>query len=550
MKNSYNLIAKFNYEGKNYSIVLMNNNKIVFICYENDKLKIDLSKEEYSIVNTVYDSLLINELYSIELGIKNINGKLYRIFYDWDSKNYYWKLQNKHDKPNKQDNIILNFRYNNNPIVLYNSDDNHMYQESDKKSRFYTKLVNIGKKIAIVFVASGVALTAVKGCSIVNPTLYQEVKNSITEFAGIDREYNFEDIRDAIENNPNLTDTEKDFLYKFRFVFDENNQYMNLNRTIDRLSNLKVTYVNSICPYDDTTLGTYKIIDNNITIYQAKDFETSDIRIFTHEFYHVLQDISSRFTEELSNELFTRETLRKMCDLGLIEDDSIFKDEFGVCTKFGTGYEDYMYLYYRLADMMSEEDLRKYQFSCDENIIISSLLEIDKKSNQGLEGNVEAYKLLESMDELRYYNNENDSYEFSNSEDAYKDCCNYLDNYYKKLNGIDPKEDLNVAILYGAFGSQGLKSYEVICKAVEKTIMDNGKYPSGVYCKWEALPKTYLYSDYPNPLIFYQTSPIQTDKSHELEVSDELQENYKENYKKIREVEDIINAKEDFIEYE
>lgn len=46
------------------------------------------------------------------------------------------------------------------------------------------------------------------------------------------KEYNYEDIKKAIKNNPKLTEEEKKFLYKLEFVFDEDNQY----RVLDMIS--------------------------------------------------------------------------------------------------------------------------------------------------------------------------------------------------------------------------------------------------------------------------------------------------------------------------
>lgn len=54
------------------------------------------------------------------------------------------------------------------------------------------------------------------------------------------KEYNFEDIKKAIKNNPKLTEEEKKFLYKLEFVFDEDNQYRDLDMISFNISEVNI----------------------------------------------------------------------------------------------------------------------------------------------------------------------------------------------------------------------------------------------------------------------------------------------------------------------
>ena len=54
------------------------------------------------------------------------------------------------------------------------------------------------------------------------------------------KEYNYEDIKKVIKNNPKLTEEEKKFLYKLELVFDEDNQYRNLDMISFNISEVNI----------------------------------------------------------------------------------------------------------------------------------------------------------------------------------------------------------------------------------------------------------------------------------------------------------------------
>lgn len=194
-------------------------------------------------------------------------------------------------------------------------------------------------------------------------------------------EYSWEVIRGAIERNPNLTEVEKNFLYELQFVFDENHQYMDLEMVVARLETLRITYESGICPDDPSIGGKYYPAnnDNMIVNYNSTEFKDVVIDVFVHELMHVFQVPSHyNLTTELSNELFTREVLRRLHVNGVL-------DKFGKNIpyntpgyyKYGDGYEPWMNMWYDVVEIIPQEDLCEFQFQSDE-VILAEALSDDK----------------------------------------------------------------------------------------------------------------------------------------------------------------------------
>lgn len=533
MENVFNLIAKFKMQGKTYLIILVNKTKILFLNYNNGKINTEFSQEEYNIFQKIYESLLIDKKTSINICEKYVNGTLYKIWYDMNTKNYFWKSENNESYNNEEDNILLNFRYNHVPEEMYNIMDSRT--EKNENRRFYDKFVRIGKNIISIAIVANIALSNLSGVTLATKQYNNIDKPRATATSASNRlldqekrKYNYEEIRQAIKSNINLKNDEKEFLYKLKFVFDENNKYMNLDLIIERLKTLKIIY--NPKPNDDkggsTIKGKYSSSKNEITLYGVKQFEGCNLPVFTHELFHAFQsEPSTRYTKELSNEFFIRETLRRMREEGLIE-KKYFCDLTDTFFDYGDGYVTHMFLYYGLAEMMTEEELRNYQFSCDETIIVNALSRIDKGSKSVLK----AYKFLNALDELREYNNKKNVHiPKQETEKEERVCLDIINEFYHKEKGTTIEEDLNVIINCNSYS-------DAIKKAVAKTLVNNldssekNESSTPTLGNTTVLPKTYLSTTHEEPYIVFYLP-----KREELSINSNMCEQYKSFYRSIRE---------------
>lgn len=407
---SSQIIARFNYENKIFCISLSKDRKIKY-SYLDDKGEtyFDLKKDEIELVTDVFKMLLVDEKNSSYVRDEKINNNAYQIFYDPKTKNYFWKSNT--GELDVKDNIFFNMKYNNMPSVVYSYKDNFdLWKriESDLGKEYRKEVFDRKrKKFVSILVNAGLSLTFITSIAImingynfgINSINEIKPETSIVEVAetqyttpaiieATDEEiesikeennYSWEKIKQAIESNPNLSGEEKAFLYKLQFVFDENHQYMNLDMVIARLETLEIKYIAGYDKESNGSKGLYNSNDNKIKYYYVNSFKEVNINVFLHEFFHVLQGSSSRFLKELSNEVFTREVIRRLHTMGEL-------DEFNIMIKtdevynYGDGYDDYIFIYYYLAELFSQEDLQRYQFECDENYLISSL-EITKDTN-------------------------------------------------------------------------------------------------------------------------------------------------------------------------
>lgn len=564
MKYSYRLIAKFNYNNMLYLIILVNKNKLIYAIYKDKKLNIKISKQDLYIFNLVYKSLKIDTDKSISLGIKEIEGKSFDIFYDKKLCLYYWyevKFNKKYES-NFKDNCKLNFRYNNIPTVYYNNVKNNGKGDNEDKNRFINRIVKFGKKVLFVSVIAGLSFTTLANCSIANEIgtnapEYNKQNSSLKLYTSDimnQRKYKFDDIKKAIKTNPNLTASEKEFINKLKFVFDENHEYMDLDLIINRLSTLHIEYIKEM--NDNVQIvAQYNIKENKIILYNTENFEDVELSYFVHEIFHVFQSYAiNRLSLELTNELTTREVLRRMNEMGFIEDNKQFLNSLEKYSNYGNGYEPCMRAEYLLANILPKEVIQAYQFGCTDDILVNALLEIDGKKSSS-ESNEQmkqrAYKLLDCIDDLMEIDENGNTY-IDYTNEKYKKIYNQIDYYYKKKNGINMEESLKSDIFKYDFKYICIDygTSEESIKAGEKTLLDeipdemyNIEYKVAYDFYKYVLPKTYLSDIYPNPIVI-----LGYPEAMEIEITDELDNKYKENYKMYKEESKQINKDEYEIE--
>lgn len=533
----YKILAKVEFNNKTF-LIIIKDNKIMFAVNNNGNISVELTAEEYELMKSLLDYLRIDENKSILVSKKKVNDNNYDIYYDPHNSYYYWKNVNGSTLEVSEDNVILNFRYNHMPSVIPYQEHNS-YNNDRENNKYYSRKIKIKKIRMTIYIVASISLFALWSSMTIqlavdyfNKQTITEVSNEVYEtpppeivmeednnYQEVEqRYYNFDEIKAVISENPNIDNETKSFLYNLGFVFDEYQQYMDMDLVMDRLKTLKIYYNTDMFSTTYNASGLYNSNENFIEIYGYEKFDINDYNLLErllHEFFHVLQYYSNRYVKELSNQLFTEEVLRRLIDDGII--DSTFLNEIG---GFRTGYYEHLFLYKYLASIIPQEDLIKYQFECSDNIIMYALTKID----DSISINDTLVDILDPSDELR----EDYSFEYQ------KKLVEQLNKYYKLKNGISRDEDLIACLDHIPFSSNGSEPLGKIL--FQEVGLDFGEYNSKVSANnIHALGQTYFSDAHKNDFIItFNVSTvgdthidIPTNQYFTVDVTPELCEKYK-----------------------
>ena len=534
------LVAFFEYQKTKYYIYLLNNKRILFLkSNKYNKFTSNLTKKETKILTKIYNSLHIDQNKSTYIKDITVNNNIYNLYFDSNNHNYFWLPTN--NKYNELDNNYLNFNYNHQPEIIYSETQN---DNNSKKSKFYTKFIKIGSKLLPILVSAALSLTLLTNSTIVKPDIIEQPEQSISETIQLETspletiafedteieqpeiEYNYEEIQEAINNNQNIGQSEKEFLSKLKFIFDENHQYMDLEIVKARLQTLEIKYGVNL----HSANASYNLIENEICI-EAETFDSTHKATFLHEFLHSLQSSGNPLIGEISTEFFTQETMIRLYKEGILEkefflsqyaksevekgrlqlnDESDWIKYLTNNSRFTSGYSGYLNLYHILAEILPEETLRNYQFNPDKIEIISNALsQID---NTQTDKETRAYQLVDSINTLRMYSSERNSYVYSKD---LSNCLQYLNYYYYQVNHKTIEQDLSNSLLLeleNKFANNlNLNALQYIDNI--NSISDLGR----------VLPKTKLSNAQENSIFVYYNAD---GKFEMIELNNQLQQDY------------------------
>ena len=185
-------------------------------------------------------------------------------------------------------------------------------------------------------------------------------------------EKNISKFEEALESNKYLSKNDKEIISTLlKKEIEENIEYIDLNQCNKKIEKLKVLRDNEKYKIDDDlrVAGSYSKTFNQIVIYKNNG------TVLFHELNHLISDnkFSSMFNidflAESVNEHFTQE---------YIENSDV------------TGYENYIFYSYAIAELLPEDVIKKYKFSDNENFIVKALLDIDDNLDK-------AYDLIDSI---------------------------------------------------------------------------------------------------------------------------------------------------------
>lgn len=532
------IIAKFTYENKLYYIAVLNNNLVFYKMNNSNEKNYYLTTEETNMLKSIYAKLTINQNNSVYIKELEINQNIYSLFFDKKNSNYFWIPKN--GIYNNEDNIQLNFMYNDTPSLIYSKNETN----NTNDNKFYQKFIKVGKKVFIVLVAAnlcsallnfnvnniekkvddiGIPTYTNSSIDYTEPTEY----TLINEENNISVEFNYNEIESIINNNKNLSDEEKNFINKMKFVFEQNYTYMDIDLIKERLSSLKINYDKMQVNIN----GMYDASNNEIT-FNAESFENLNKCTFIHEFLHVLQNNSKNFIGELSNEFFARETLIYMYNNKLIDGynllNPVTKDLFNQNkleapktdadmlyyiywdNGFSSGYSQYISFYYAIANILPMETLREFEFNPAKiDIIADKLYEIEKNYN----GNAQitnSYQLVDNINSIAL----NDNIQpITKIENSIKD----IEYFYNNIKGYSIFDDLELLPYLNNM------IYCIDLKTGNEKLLNSNNYLKDTYEYYgNVLPKSYFSKENSNPIYVY----IENGEKKATIINDDIIENY------------------------
>lgn len=377
-------------------IVYLEDNNIKFGYLDNDQIINDLSYEEKNKIITIYNYLVGQKNDQIKLSSTKIFDSLITFFYNPVNRLYSFLevKDNKYTIPNNDIVCYLN--------ILLNNQDSKLYiKENSKKNKRFKIVIRTASGLVTVYILSSLLLSYLPNMPQSKLTfkidyaidnMYKDA-NTIQD----NKDYSFDSIKKIINDNYNLTEEEKEFLYNIEDEVTENIDYINLEQLKNNLKELKINY-NSPETIDQQNQvfnncyisGSYTYMGskrNNIDIYAdnfniATDFSNANKTTLIHEINHLISnrpniiytgglagDIESKITNNLNlynnalsemvNELFAREYA---IDYNLESESN--------------GYDGLMPVMYALAEIIDTDVLRKYKFDSDDYYITNYLKSI------------------------------------------------------------------------------------------------------------------------------------------------------------------------------
>ena len=538
MEKIYKPFVMFEFNNTKYLIVAVNG-FLRFFKYIGASLSENLTADEIDIISEVYNKIKINKKTSFPIKTINVNGN--------------------RCKASSEDNAILNLKYNHSSAIRYmdlQDDRDKLWQQYQDAVKHLDQTERKNKINKVVDRICNIAITAcacVLVCRICGDILefsdvpvakkyradvrhdeqleyeneYPDAIDELKERLG-KQEYKWENISNAIESNEKLGKGEKELLLKLKFYFDENHEYMDIDTITERLSELEIKYDSN--PVKDNIYGQYDKRANQITMFECGGFDKIEFCSFMHELLHVFQVGQDRgIIPEVSNEAATRELIRKMMELGLIDEKYMaeFKDKDGLITQLGSGYSRIMPPEYCLLELLPQEDIKIYQFNTDERIIITALKEIESQGSE-----VEPYskeeqemytRAINLVDTYNSFYDENHNIVLSSAVD--KELYRQLDEYYKIKNGISMREICSADIMYSDYEEMKARNaFDKRNTALQKTVeiaSNEIDRDSEIFYGYhlQAIPRTYFSDDHPYPIITY----IDIDKNvRDVEVTEEV----------------------------
>lgn len=290
---SHKLIGKFDYINNQFYITKNQNNEIKYWVKEGKKISKITDKSPYkNIIQEVVDKL--NSYRYILIGDITFKEQDYLWYINiYLSQSIFVSKTTKEICEYEENKDIYN-HYNLNPNIIYISENTKRYFNENIKPK--AKII----KVAVLGAIISVTLT-LNGCEYLSRNKLNEsnINNSVpeelevTEIKDVQIGTTTKKLLDAISNNQNLMQEEKDFINQnFKKFFEDAKQYMIEKEIIDTLETLKIKYDYQDNLPDGVTAGEYNTVHNEITFYVGNNIEEVEEHskiVPMHEIFHSMQ---------------------------------------------------------------------------------------------------------------------------------------------------------------------------------------------------------------------------------------------------------------------
>lgn len=413
-------LIKFNYNNTTYCVE-SDDKKLKYYSLKKDKKNYHLSKEEREIIDYVVNEVTPSKNI-IKLMDFTFNNRQYKMYLDKKTGLRLFK-----PTPNNKDLIALNKIFNNMSETLAYNIGEHLPVPDN--TPYYKRIIKIGGKIVVAWVL-GISMTVtILTSSIMPPQVSYTAKE---RFFGI--EYNEQEIAytntitdeeyllritNAINNNNNLNEKEKEAMLSNPKVFLDNKDKTNI-RYIERTqSDLKIVYCKES---KGNTQGEYNPTTNCIYFYNATCFEEVNKNDFFHEFSHTL----TQYTND--------------CNHFLIETtNTIFTSEYYTYDK--NDYRKFINYTYALMEIIGSEPLKQYHNYTKLEYITDPLYQIipDHDKAEKLLALLENYKEIYEGTTHKTIDIDEGNQELNKLDETIKE---ELKEYYQKKYGHGIETDL------------------------------------------------------------------------------------------------------------
>ena len=371
-------IFEFAHNNAEYHVMKKNNE---YIAYKkaNKTITYQLSDDELILVNKVFNKIKVSNNI-IRLSNLDLIDKEYQHLYDKEND---WHLFFNLDGSSLNKN---EFRKLN---MMFNYQDNIVYDGKDNKESKLKRLVNIGKTCILVLITSTALispfshLTEAQAKTIVRDNEVIEVyENQLSNKEKINN------LQNAILNNKNLSKQEKEFVLNDFDVIKEHINYNDYDDLLDVCKNMKIVYTQEINPSAD---GTWNPDDKTVTIYNCKDFNEaikSHKGVLHHELKHKNQNLNKK---EYHNGFY-----EPMTSI-LTNEYNGYKEYNYINPSYCAGYKEDFYYIRILSKLVSKDAMLKAYYQADYSQMKKEMMSIINDESK-------YYELLSSMDAALYEN--------------------------------------------------------------------------------------------------------------------------------------------------
>lgn len=399
------------FEYNNCEYILFYDKELICGKNINGKLSFDLTQDEKDLVFSVYSKVVPTDNLK-KLRNVTIHKKVFQHFFDLTNRLHVF-YDEFNNIPKLEDFIILNKLYNNQKQYFESIKKDKKALKEEKDANYIRRNVSVYKRNKKEKICVNIFLSL---CLIYTGFVHLQrvpkIANVIQIETGLYKQYeslNENDIINAINNNPNLSNEEKKYLSSFNDFFTDMLPYWDYSDVMDSLSKMTINYT----PESASKVnGTWDPIFRQISIYESTKLTKDNIGSLRHEFFHT--------------------TTSKAASLGITIDDGFYEllnrvmdDEYSyldsTCIEYDYGYNYIEEIGYIMLDLFDSETLKAYHAKPDLQMLIDSLMNIIPDEDM-------AYNLLNDFNDYflackGYYDIDKKLFDYKSKDEFFEDMC-------------------------------------------------------------------------------------------------------------------------------